>query len=107
MGLYDRISVEALGPELYQTKGFDEFDEYCSQLADYHIDAEGIIHLQKAGWFKTVNLSKLTGEIEFYGPEYGGDCYYKATIESGRMTLLEVLIPGEGWMKAPAKTLNK
>lgn len=107
MGLYDRISVEILWPELYQTKSFDEFDEYCSQFADYHIDAEGIIHLKKPGWLETVKLPGLTGEIEFYGPEHGGDRYYKATVESGRMTLLEVLAPGEGWIKAPTPLGSK
>lgn len=92
--MYDCITIHALGDGVYQTKSFDEIEDYSSQFATYHVDAEGVIKLVRKGWYDKVDLPNLIGEIEFYGPE---DLFYRATFNLGKMVKLERLISGWGW----------
>ena len=96
MGMYDEITVHALGDQVYQTKDLE-----C-EMAVYHIGQDGKFTIKQGGCHNEAtqdDCNQFSGTVWFYGHEQTNRwAEYMACIHRGQCIRIDKLKDGE-WVK--------
>lgn len=84
MGMFDRLTVDLFGDTVWQTKDIGP----SSQLAKYHVNADGFLQLKKEGWYDPLEIATFSETVVFYAEGPTDDSEYRAVFVNGRMTEL-------------------